>query len=63
MTEKELKKFSRAALIKLVLERTRENEELRQQLRIVGDKLASRGYPTGECRFHRPGRVNGQRRL
>lgn len=42
MTEKELKKFSRAALIRIVLERTRENEDLRQQLRIVGDKLASR---------------------
>ena len=42
MTEKELKKFSRAALIRIVLERTRENEELRQQLRIVGDKLAGR---------------------
>ena len=42
MTEKELKKMSRAELGKRLMEALQENEELRCQLRIAGDKLSDR---------------------
>lgn len=42
MTDRELKKMSRAALGKRLLEVMQENEELRCQLRIAGEKLADR---------------------
>ncbi len=42
MTDRELKKMSRAALGKRLLEVMQENEELHCQLRIAGEKLADR---------------------
>ena len=42
MTERELKKLSRADLLELLLEEQRENEGLRQQLEEAERKLADR---------------------
>lgn len=42
ITERELKKLSRADLLELLLEESRENEQLRAQLEEANQKLASR---------------------
>lgn len=42
MTDRELKKLSRADLLELLLEESRENERLREQLREANEKLADR---------------------
>lgn len=42
MTDKELKKLSRADLLELLLEESRENERLREKLRIASEKLKDR---------------------
>lgn len=42
ITERELKKLSRADLLELLLEESRENEQLRAQLDEAEQKLASR---------------------
>lgn len=42
MTDKELKKLSRADLLQLLLEESRENERLREKLRIATEKLKDR---------------------
>lgn len=42
MTDKELKKLSRADLLELLLEESRENERLREKLRVASEKLKDR---------------------
>lgn len=42
MTDRELKKLSRAELLELLLEKSRENEQLRAQLEEAKEQLASR---------------------
>lgn len=42
MTDRELRKLSRADLLELLLEESRENERLREQLRQANEELASR---------------------
>lgn len=42
MTDRELRKLSRADLLELLLEESRENERLRDQLRQANEELASR---------------------
>ena len=40
MTDRELRKLSRAELLELLLEESRENERLRAQLQEMNEKLA-----------------------
>ena len=42
MTDRELRKLSRAELLELLLEESRENERLRAQLQEMNEKLADR---------------------
>lgn len=42
MTDRELRKLSRAELLELLLEESRENERLRAQLKELNEKLADR---------------------
>ncbi len=42
MTDQELRKLSRADLLELLLEQSRENEKLREELKQTQEKLASR---------------------
>lgn len=42
MTDQELRKLSRTDLLELLLEKSRENEQLRSQLEEANEKLASR---------------------
>lgn len=42
MTDRELRKLSRTDLLELLLEESRENERLRDQLRQANEELASR---------------------
>ncbi len=49
MTDKELKKLSRADLLELLLEESRENERLREKLRIASEKLKDRSIQIREA--------------
>jgi len=49
MTERELRKLSRADLLELLLEERRENERLRTRLEIAGEQLRDRTIQVKEA--------------
>ncbi len=49
MTNRELKKLSRADLLELLLKERQENERLRGQLEIASEKLADKYIKIEEC--------------